>query len=510
MWAMGHVDARGRASGPYPVRCAVMPSARYTTRFAPSPTGSLHLGNARTALFSYLAAKTSGGRFVLRIEDTDAERSQQVLLDRQLEELRWFGLQWDEGPDVGGPHAPYRQSERAAFYDQALAELAERRLTYPCFCSPEELQLSRRAQLSAGRPPRYARTCANLSQAEVQRRIDAGLRPAVRFRVPDQRAVEFSDLIHGAQRFMTDDIGDFVVRRADGSAAFFLSNALDDSAMGITLVLRGDDHLANTPRQLLILEALGRSLPAYGHLPLLLAPSGSPLSKREGAASLTDLRAHGYFSGAIRNYLLRLGHASDSEAFLELDSMPAHFDLRRTSHSAARFDEAQLRHWQREALTRATVAETEAWLGDRLSAFGDDASMREAFVGVVKGNLMFPTDADSLVAVVTQDAIAHSAEAAAQIAGAGAAFFDAAREVFAEYGEDFKSWTRAIGAATGRKGATLFMPLRAALTGDTHGPELAPLVALMGSSRVLARLRQAAQAAGSTKAGPSAATPSAH
>ena len=183
--------------------------------------------------------------------------------------------------------------------------------------------------------------------------MPAGTRRSA-FGVPDQRAVEFTDLIHGAQRFWTDDIGDFVVRRADGSAAFFLSNALDDSAMGITLVLRGDDHLANTPRQLLILEALGRPMPAYGHLPLLLAPNGSPLSKREGAASLTDLRAQGYFAGAVRNYLVRLGHACRATTWLDLDEMPAHFDLRRTSHSAARFDETQLRHWQREAITRAT------------------------------------------------------------------------------------------------------------------------------------------------------------
>jgi glutamyl-tRNA synthetase len=475
-----------------------MSSIGQTTRFAPSPTGSLHLGNARTALFAWLAARASGGRFVLRIEDTDAERSQQALLDRQLAELRWFGLQWDEGPDVGGPHAPYRQSERAAFYDQALAEFADRRLTYPCFCSPEELHLSRRAQLASGRPPRYARTCANLPDAEVQRRIAAGQRPAIRFRVPDQRAVEFEDAIHGPQRFMTDDIGDFVVRRADGSAAFFLSNALDDSAMGITLVLRGDDHLANTPRQLLLLEALGRPLPAYGHLPLLLAPSGSPLSKREGAASLSDLRAQGYFAGAIRNYLMRLGHSCDSEAWLELDAMPAHFDLRRTSHSAARFDEAQLRHWQREAITRATLAETGQWLGSRLDPLGDDASLREAFIGVVKGNLMFPADVDGLVAVVSQDSIPYSNEAAAQVAGAGPDFFAAAHALFAAHAGDFKGWARAIGAATARKGAALFMPLRAALTGDTHGPELAPLVALMGGPRVLLRLQHAAQAAAVT------------
>jgi glutamyl-tRNA synthetase len=478
-----------------------MPVTRLTTtRFAPSPTGSLHLGNARTALFSFLAARAAGGRFVLRIEDTDAERSQQALLDRQLEELSWFGLQWDEGPDVGGAHAPYRQSERKEFYDTALAELAQRKLTYPCFCTPDELQLSRRAQLASGRPPRYARTCINLTDADIRARIDAGRQPAIRFKVPDHRSVEFTDLIHGPQKFSTEDIGDFVVRRADGSAAFFLSNALDDSAMGITLVVRGDDHLTNTPRQLLILEALGRHTPSYGHLPLLLAPNGSPLSKREGAASLTDLRAQGYFAGAVRNYLVRLGHAATSDGWLDLADMPAHFDLARSSHSAAHFDEKQLRHWQREAITRASTAEIEHWLGARLEALGNDAAARAAFVDTVKGNLMFPTDADALIAVVAEDSVPASTEAAAQVAGAGAGFFEAARDLFASNTSDFKAWTRAITQATGRKGAALFMPLRAALTGDTHGPELAPLVQMMGPARVDLRLQAAAQTATGTAA----------
>ena len=227
------------------------------TRFAPSPTGYLHLGNARTALYNYLAARSGGGRFVLRVEDTDAGRSEERLLEQLLADLRWLGLEWDEGPDVGGAHGPYRQSDRAEVYSAAVATLARQGNVYPCFCSQEELQLSRRAQLAAGRPPRYAGTCARLPVEEAKRRIAGGEMPATRFRVPAGRVVEFADLIHGPQRFASDDIGDFVVSRADGSAAFFLGNAVDDAAMGVTLVLRGDDHLANTPRQILILEALG-------------------------------------------------------------------------------------------------------------------------------------------------------------------------------------------------------------------------------------------------------------
>ncbi len=321
--------------------------------------------------------------------------------------------------------APYRQSERSAIYAEALARLAANGQTYPCFCSPEELQLSRKTQLAAGRPPRYARTCAGLTAAEVQRRIDAGKAPAIRFRVPDHRAVEFVDRVHGPQRFQSDDIGDFVIRRADGSVSFFLGNAVDDSAMGITLVLRGDDHLANTPRQLLLLEALGMPLPEYGHLPLVLAPSGTPLSKREGAASLTDLRAQGYLPAAICNYLVRLGHACGHDGWLAMDQLASHFDLARTSHSAARFDDAQLRHWQREALTHSTDAQIEQWLGTHLDALPAGAE-RGAFVAVVKGNVLFPAEVDELVAVVAGDSVPVAPEATAQITEAGPEFFAAA------------------------------------------------------------------------------------
>jgi glutamyl-tRNA synthetase len=473
-----------------------MSSAPYITRFAPSPTGSLHLGNARTALFNHLAARSSGGRMVLRVEDTDAGRSEERHLGRLLADLRWLGIEWDEGPDVGGPHGPYRQSERGQQYAEAIARLRAAGLAYPCFCSPEALALSRRTQLAAGRPPRYAGTCAALPADELARRIGRGEAHAMRFRVPPGRVVEFDDLIHGPQRFATDDIGDFVVNRADGSAAFFLGNAVDDAAMGVTLVLRGDDHLANTPRQILLLEALGRPVPRYGHLPLVLGPSGVPLSKRDGAAGLHDLREQGYLPGAIDNYLLRLGHTCGTDEWLDAGAMPAHFDLGRGSRSPARFDEAQLRHWQREAVTHASIDELVTWLGARLHVFGD-AGRKAEFVSVVRGNLLFPADAEPLAAMVCADLVPAEDAAVAAITEAGAGFFASASEEWTATAGEFKAWTRAVGAATGRKGATLYLPLRSALTGMTHGPELAPLAALMGRERVAARLANAMRQAGS-------------
>jgi len=467
-----------------------MSPARHDTRFAPSPTGSLHLGNARTALFNFLAARSGGGRFILRVEDTDAERSAGHLLEQQLADLHWLGIEWDEGPGTGGPHGPYRQSERSDLYDAAVTQLEQRGRVYPCFCSPEELQLSRRAQLAAGRPPRYARTCASLSADEVARRVAEGRRPALRFRVPDHEVVEFDDRIHGPQRFATDDIGDFVIRRADGSAAFFLSNAVDDAAMEVSLVLRGDDHLANTPRQVLLLRSLDAQVPDYGHLPLVLAPSGAPLSKREGAASLHDLRVQGYLPDAICNYLLRLGHSCGRDAWLDPGEMPSHFDLAHVSRSAARFDEAQLRHWQREALMRASPEALLAWLGPQVGRLGD-AARQQVFVAAVRGNVLFPVDAAPWIRAACDEEVVMAPAAAEHVARAGGAFFAAATAAWADHAEDFKAWARAVSAATNARGADLYMPLRAAITGETHGPELAAFTALIGRELVARRLSSA-------------------
>jgi len=465
------------------------------TRFAPSPTGHLHLGNARTALFSQLAARGAGGRFVLRIEDTDLARSDADLTNTMIDELRWLGLDWDEGPDVGGAHGPYLQSARAQIYAEAIAMLRRDAHVYPCFCTPGELNLARQAQLAAGRPPRYPGTCTRLSDGEVQRRLASGRAAALRFRVPAGREIAFDDHVHGPQRFVSDDIGDFVVARADGSASFFLSNAVDDARMQVNFVLRGDDHLANTPRQLLLIEALGLPAPDYGHLPLLLAPSGTPLSKRDGVAGLRELRELGYLPAAITNYLLRLGHAGAPDGWIEPSDMPRHFRIETVSRSSAHYDAGQLRHWQREAVSRATPEDLVAWLGARLAPLGGEHARRVRFVMAVRGNVLLPPDADALVCVVVADDLEPAEEARTILAEAGPRFFEQAIAALGDAPADFAVWTRALGAAAQRRGAALYMPLRAALTGATHGPELAPLVELIGRNLVIARLRAAVRRA---------------
>jgi glutamyl-tRNA synthetase len=216
----------------------------------------LHLGNARTALLNYVAARKSGGRFILRVEDTDEARSSERFMHELFADLRWLGLDWDEGPDIGGPHTIYRQLQRREIYETWLAKLDALGLTYPCFCTPAELNISRKQQLAAGKPPRYAGTCRSLTEAQRSERLVSGQAAALRFRVPSGKTVSFVDVVQGEQKFVSDDIGDFIIRRADGGTAFFFSNAIDDALMGVTLVLRGDDHLTNTPRQLMILDAL--------------------------------------------------------------------------------------------------------------------------------------------------------------------------------------------------------------------------------------------------------------
>ena len=394
-------------------------SAPVITRFAPSPTGSLHLGNARTAFFSHLWARRSGGRFILRIEDTDVARSEARYRDGLIEDLAWLGLDWDEGPGVGGPAAPYVQSAR-------------------------------------------------------------GRKPTLRFAVPEDTTVEFTDLVHGPQIFSSADIGDFVVRREDGTAAFFFSNAVDDSSMGVTHVLRGDDHLTNTPRQLLVLDALQMRRPRYGHVGLLVGADGAPLSKRHGATSVGEFRERGFLRAAIQNHLFHLGHTGDVEGWLAPADMPAHFRPEHLGRAAARFDESQLMHWQKETLQRMSGDEISGWL---------QSDQPLEFIELIRHNVVLPADAELWSAVLKGELPPLGESEQRVIAAAGAAFFSAAAGAFEEAGGELKLLTQLLKERTGRKCADLFMPLRVALTGQAHGPELAGLLKRLTPDTALRRLK---------------------
>jgi glutamyl-tRNA synthetase len=456
------------------------------TRFAPSPSGYLHLGNVRTALFSALLARRERGIFLLRIEDTDAERSRDIFYAALQDDLRWLGLEWQEGAGAGGDRGPYRQSERGAIYAEYYRRLEETGSVYPCFCTEQQLKLSRRAQVSAGRPPRYAGTCAHLSVQEVSARQAQGAPSTLRFRVPDSEQIKFVDLVRGEQSFNTGDIGDFIIRRTDGTPAFFFCNAIDDALMGVTHVLRGDDHITNTPRQLMILAKLGLPAPQYGHISLIVGADGTPLSKRHGSSSVRELREAGYLPLGVVNHLARLGHHYEATGFMSLDELAAGFDLARLGSAPARHDTDQLKHWQREAIAKADANDLWAWLGETASQLIPSAQ-RDSFLDTVRPNLTYPADGLRWAQILFTDDPTVGDDCREIIGAAGVTFFVAVQEALDKHGADFKAVADAVKQATGRKGKELFQPLRAGFTFELHGPEMGPLLVLLGVERARRR-----------------------
>lgn len=438
------------------------------TRFAPSPTGWMHFGNLRTALFNFLFAHKQEYGFLLRVEDTDQERSTKEYEDALLIDLRWLDLQWDEGP--------YFQSQRAAIYDKYYQQLQDIGIAYPCFCSEETLNLTRKVQQAAGQPPRYAGTCRNLSKEQVAAKFAAGERATLRFQVPKDTVIEFVDLIKGPQRFATNDIGDFIIRRNDGSASFMFCNAIDDAEMGVTHALRGDDHLTNTPRQLMILNALKLPHPEYGHFAMINGSDGTPLSKRNGSQSIRELREQGYHPLAVLNYLARLGHYYADNSFFTLQQLAENFDLKHISTSPARHDLTHLRHWQKEAIMHCSIPELIQILTPLIDGI-IPAERYTEFADLVKDNILMPSDALIWATAVSSEGLTFSDEAWKVLDAAGIEFFKVAQDAVAAHPQiSFKDLAEAVKLATGCKGKDLFMPLRVALSGQVHGPELGKLL----------------------------------
>ncbi len=462
------------------------------TRFAPSPTGFIHLGNARTALFNALLGRGPEASFLLRIEDTDRERSRDEFVNALQEDLIWLGLQWQEGPVVDGDQGPYFQSQRDAIYQRYYRELEQRDLAYPCFCSEAELKLSRKLQRSAGQPPRYSGKCAQLSEEERARRLRDNPNPTLRFRVPRDRDIEFDDLVRGPQRFASKEIGDFIIRRGDGSAAFFFSNAIDDALMGVTHVLRGEDHLTNTPRQQLILEALGLQPPRYGHISMIVGHDGAPLSKRHGSRSIRELRQQGYLPAAVVNYLARLGHKYEQEDLLSLDELAAAFRFERLGKAPARYDAHQLLHWQHQALAAAGDDEIWQWMGVEVRELVGE-ERKDEFLDLIVANISFPEHALHWARIVYQDPLDLPDAMREVVAEAGHEFFRQALVALDLHPADFKAFANAIKQATGAKGKALFQPLRAALTGELGGPEMSKLMLALGPERMRQRLQACLQ-----------------
>jgi glutamyl-tRNA synthetase/nondiscriminating glutamyl-tRNA synthetase len=469
-------------------------------RFAPSPTGNLHVGNARTALFNWLFARRHGGTFVVRIEDTDIERSTSEAERAIGDDLRWLGLDWDEGPDVGGPHAPYRQSERMSSYTTAARSLLEAGRAYYCFCSADDLERERREALATGQPPKYSGKCRAIDPAIAGERVNRGEAAALRFAVPAGRSVTFRDLVRGEVTFATEVIGDPVMLRSNGRPAYNFAVVVDDAEMEISHVVRGEDHISNTPRQILLYEALGLPAPAFAHLSLVLGPDHAPLSKRHGATSVAEFRERGYLPEALVNYLALLGWSpGESEEVVDVGEMARRFDLERVTHSAAVFDSDKL-SWINRHYMKAAPAERIARLAlpyfvraGWTTASEEAAAFVESLLPMVVGSVdrledipnrltgLFAWDVDRAAAAIAADPDAGVARAVVQ------AF---AREIAAIPlldRQQFRGAADRVRQQTGVKGRALFHPIRDALTAASSGPELDLIVPAIDRAAALSR-----------------------
>ena len=463
-------------------------------RFAPSPTGQLHVGNARTALFNWLLARGHDGTLILRIEDTDAERSTKESEDSILEDLRWLGLEWDEGPDVGGAGGPYRQSERLHLYNSYANELLAGGHAYYCFCAPQKLEEDRRKDLAAGRPPKYRGTCRSISPDDARRRLDAGERGVVRFRIPEHIDVAFQDLVRGEVTFSTDVIGDPVLVRSDGRPAYNFAVVVDDALMEITHVIRGEDHISNTPRQVLLYRALGFAPPRFAHLSLVLGPDHTPLSKRHGATSVSEFRERGYLPEALTNYLALIGWSprsgggtgEEDAELMPIEEMSRRFALEDVGHSAGVFDPEKLawmnRHYMKHASPGRLAAESARYFQARGVirrktdiAMGYLESLLPMAVGSVDRLEEIPDRLAFLFAFDARDALQRPAVAEIlHEAGARdviAALPDAINGPMLDR-DAFRAMATRVKEKTGQKGKALFHPIRVALTGEGGGPEL--------------------------------------
>jgi len=473
-------------------------------RFAPSPTGHLHIGGARTAIYNWAYARHLGGAFVLRIEDTDPERSTEENTQAIIRAMEWLGLDYDEGPGIGGEYGPYFQTQRFASYSDALERLKAAGATYPCFCTAAELDTKRDAGRAAGGFAGYDRTCRSLDPAGAASRIAAGDPHVWRLKVPEDRGdIVFSDAVRGDVSFASDSVDDLVLVRTDGTATYNFAVTIDDATMAITHVVRGDDHLSNTPKQILIYEALGERLPVFAHLSMILGSDGKRLSKRHGATSVEAYRDLGYLPEAVMNYLALLGWSLDGETTIfSRETLVENFSLDRVSRNPAIFDDEKL-EWLNGVYIREMSPET---LVDHivplLQTAGllsvEETVMRRPWLlklaPLVSERIKRLDEVVPMVGYLFGDEIVIEEAALSKVLhkeGAGAAL-DACRETLAGL-PSFDTATietalRAVPERVGVKPKVAFQSVRVAVTGTTVSPPLFESLELLGPERTLARI----------------------
>lgn len=463
------------------------------TRFAPSPTGLIHIGNCRTALFNFFFAQRHQGHFLLRIEDTDLERSSPAYASALMEDLSYLGVIWQEGPNPPESKdvekSPYWQSARLNIYQKYSYHLIRLKRAYPCFCSESDLALTRKLQRAQGHPPRYPGTCLHLSPEDLQEKLQMGLKPVLRFHFLKNESILFEDLVKGKQQYRTEEMGDFIIQRADGFPTFMFCNAIDDALMQVTHVIRGEDHLSNTPRQIAILKTLNLPIPAYAHIPLILGQDGAPLSKRNGSQSIQELRQSGYLPLAILNYLMRLGHHYESHHLMNEKELAQAFDLKNISQSPARFDSQHLNYWQKEALKGLTETQFLQHLSPEIHKWVEPSAFKK-FIQLIRPNILFVEEAllwakrlhiDTLLSDdLTQNGFLKEIQILLKIANP-----------LLEKEDSFFHFIESLKKETGLRGKTLFQPLRIILTGLTHGPELLEMMDFMGKLAIKKRFEHA-------------------
>jgi glutamyl-tRNA synthetase len=468
-------------------------------RFAPAPSGSLHVGGARTALFNWLFARRHGGTFVLRVEDTDADRVTDEAMHVLQRSLHWLGLDWDEGPGVGGPRGPYRQTERFDVYREAAARLVEGGHAYRCYCTPEELEERRRQAKATDRAPGYDGRCRRLTDDERVKLEAEGRTWALRFAIPEGRSVDFDDLVKGPQRFEHEALRDFVIVRSDGSPTYLLASGVDDLRMGMTHVIRGEDLLPSTPRQLLMFEALGEPAPQYAHLPLILGPDRAKLSKRHGAVAVEWFREHGFLPDALVNYLALLGWSpGNNEEILPRGELVERFDLSAVSRHPAIFDTEKLTWMNGEYLRALSDEEAAAGMLTSLSEAGlvVDLDTLRAIAPHVKTRMKRFDEAPALLRFLFVDDVDLDEKAAASVAKVGPDYLRRAADRLASVSpwtvEGITASLDEIATSEGLNRTKGWQPIRAAVSGTMISPPLPESLELLGRDETVARLRAAA------------------
>lgn len=435
-------------------------------RFAPSPTGLLHLGNIKAAVINWLFARANGGEFLLRIDDTDTERSTKAFEDAILRDMEWLGLEWDSFA---------RQSDRQERYDAAIDGLKRSGRLYPCYETPEELERKRGLQRASGRPPVYDRAALDLSDEDRATLEAEGRQPHWRFLLVQERVV-WDDLVRAHQEIDAASLSDPVLIRADGRPLYTLTSVVDDGELGVSHIIRGEDHVSNTAAQIQLFEALAHAVPVFGHFPLIVDADGSPLSKRAGSLTVEALRGKGIEPAAIVSILARLGTSQPVYVFRTNPEAAVDFDLSIFGRAAARFEDRELQRLSAQLLHEMPVDEA-------MRRHGSDSPELRAVWEAVSGNLERFSDFEDWIARVSRPLTPVIEDAG---------FCSEAADLLPEGDlteESWKAWTATLKAATGRKGKQLFMPLRQALTGLDHGPEMKKLLPLIGSERAKARLR---------------------